>query len=254
MKNIREIYKIVLIIPITLLTSLYDLISDKQDIPISSMLIEKVFSQMSNVDSRVSIIVLEKLFYIILFNILYGNFIYENFRCSSVYVFSRLKSRKGWFYKNILQLLIFSASYTGIFLGVNLLICLKCSNGYIDNKAIATLTMLFFVITIILALTTLGINLISIRYGNTIGYIIVYSIIMFLVVLAINMYKNAYIANNLWILFINPMCGLFSEGNSSIKQQIAIMIYDLFLLSMLVVTGARYIENVDISLVDRECM
>jgi hypothetical protein len=253
MLNLKKWIKIIYIIPITLLSCSYRLISKIQNIPISTMLSNEVLGQVSNLDVKQFIFIFDNFYFLILFNILFGNIIYEDFRYSSTYLFSRIKNRKHWFYKKSLELLAISAFYTIIYLVTHLLICLQCSNNKIDTYTIHIVLLLFIMFTTLLTLTTLVINIISIRYGNTIGYIVVYISIVILVFIALNSQNISFMSDKQWLLMLNPMYSIILDVNTTISLQLIMIFYYILLIILSIVIGARFINTFDIALIDYEC-
>lgn len=244
--------KVLVIIPITIIFSAYKFISEPIDITVGNLLLSTVMGQTSTENTTAFLFVVEKLFYLVIFNIMYGNFIYDDFRYSSVYLFSRLKSRSTWFYKKSLELLGITFVYTGLFLITNFFICKNCTLSPIEQSDIIILFLLFARIIMLLFLTTVAINLISIRLGNALGFIIVYISVVLLVFVAMNQSSLPYIGTSKWLLIFNPACGIIEDIYYDTNLLVVFFIYNIILVCIAMMIGSLYIDRFDVALVDYE--
>lgn len=244
--------KIIFIIPITILFNFNVFLSKPSDIMVGDLLLGKIMGQMTTDNATVFIFLVDSLFYLIIFNLLYGNFIYDDFRYSSVYLFSRLKSRKTWFYKKSLELLGITIVYTLIFLLTNLWLSKMNTVQAINSETLIIFGLLFTRLVLLLFLTTILINLLSIRFGNALGFITVYIGVVMLIFLAASHQSIPFIGSNNVFLFLNPICGLIEETFSNFNIQVLFYFYNFFLLCIINIVGAFYIDRFDIALVDYE--
>lgn len=248
----RKWVKVFLIIPPTFLYSIDDFMFGKNNNAIGFSLAGKVLGEISLNENKVFVLVAESLFYLIIFNILYGNFISEDFRYCSVYLFSRLKNRKTWFYKKVLKLFTLASSYTLIFLGTNLFICIHNSTSNLNHYTWKIFFILFCMLTMILTLTTLTINLISLKFGNIIGFILVYITILVLIYIAIKGQNMPIIRKFPILMSINPVSGISFNFSEMPYIQVVISIYYFILIIAAFIFGAIYVNKLDIALSDSE--
>lgn len=96
MINRMPLLKVLVIVPIIILYHAISLgsLPNSINIPISDLLIESIFGRLQVGNSRSYTLIIEKMFYILVFNMLFGTYIYKNFLVSSIYLFSRLKTGK----------------------------------------------------------------------------------------------------------------------------------------------------------------
>lgn len=252
MSNWGKLLRIISIVPVTFLFSLYSLISDKHDIAIGSMLTERIFGTVTDDTKKAFLLVLSNILYLVLFNIFFGNMISEDFRFSSVYLFSRLKNRRIWFYKRALELIMISSVYTVLFLGSNLLVCMFCSTREIEINDLRIFLILFGLITMILAITTIIINLISIRLGSTTAFIAVYICVVMLIFLSLKHESIPLIGKYYYVRALNPLSGIVLNLSDNPFAQYMVILYYLVLMILTFVLGGNYVNNVDIALVDSE--
>lgn len=244
--------KILIIIPVTLLLSANRFITGIVDISVGELLLGNVLGRMSLGDTKAFVIIIEHIYYFVIFNILFGTYIYQDFQYSSIYLFSRLKNRKLWFYKKTCELLILSFTYAFLFVITNLVICLKISTNALDNEAIKIFIILCFKIFILLFITTLAINIIAIRFGSTYGFTSVYIVTVLLIFLAINHNKLPLIGDYQWSFMLNPFSGFLSKLISHKPMQVGFYLYNTGLIAIIIIFSAIYIDNFDIALADHE--
>lgn len=252
MCDFKKWIKVVWCIPVVILTNGYKFISDKSELPISTMILNNIYGQVSIGDAKAFIMVFENLFYIILFNILFGNYIYQDFQYSSIYLFSRTKNREKWFYKKSTEVLFVSMIYTVLFLCMNLFVCCFNNKNKCDIATYKVMLVLFAMITMFLSISTILINIISIRFGNSIGFIVVYLGIVVLSFLSLNYQKIPILKQNEKILILNPMCGVISNLMNKPFMQLMVLLYYCGLIIITFAIGAWYINKLDIALIDRE--
>lgn len=252
MSNWEKFLRIISIVPITFLFSLNSLISDKHDIPIGSMLTSRIFEQVTDDNSKAFLIMLSNILYLVLFNIFFGNMISEDFRFSSVYLFSRLKNRRVWFYKRAFELVMISSVYTVFFLGSNILVCMFCSTRNIEINDLKIFLILFGLITMILAITTIIINLISIRLGSTTAFITVYICVVMLIFLSTKHESIPLLGKYYYVRVFNPLSGIVLNLFDNQFAQCMVIFYYLVLLTLTFVLGGKYVNNIDIALADGE--
>lgn len=245
--------KSLIIVPISLLMSFDSLIAGRfSELDAGELLILKIFERAAVDDMQVFVFIIDKLVYLILFHLMYGNLISEEFRYNSIYVFYRLSNRKKWFYKKALSLFAISVCYTFFFLGTNLLICMRASKNKLHISDIQIFLILFLIITLTLMFTTLIINLLSLKLGSNISFMITYIAIVFFIFLTL--YGQGLTASKEYSLFtlLNPMSGINVGVMENVSTQIIFICYYLLLNVIVTLIGARFIDNFDIALCDME--
>lgn len=244
--------KVIIIIPATILFFIETLIRYPIDSPISTIMLTKIMGTITTDNSRVFVFVMEKQFYLVLFNIMFGNYIYEHFRFSSVYVFTRINSRKNWIIKEYIELLLISIIYTGLFLLTCLFICKKGSLQLYDSEVINVFITLYFNLVILIFWSTLLINLLALRYGNIIAFIIVY--IAFTVLMFIGL-KQQYIQNKSvaeLLYLVNPVSGVLNGYTYNTFLKVLSYIFKIVFVTITTIIGEKYIAKMDIALEDCE--
>lgn len=242
-----------IIVPITLLMSVDSfLYRGGVDLSIGELLILKIFERVAVGDLRVFVLMIDKLVYMVLFHILYGNLISEEFRYNSVYLFSRIGDRKKWFYKKSVILFLFSVSYTFVFLSTNLFLCMGSSTQRLSYRDIGIFFTLFLIISLTLMFTTLIMNLISLKFGSSIGFIITYSVIVILIFLSLYGNELPFPDEFAFIKLLNPMSGIHVGVMENLSAQAVFIAYYLLLVAAVILVGAAMINHMDIALSDAE--
>lgn len=225
---------------------------EKNNIEIADLLLGKIYGQTVMNGQRTFVMVTSSLIYLVLFNALYGNLISEDFRDRSVYIFSRIRNRKAWFYKKALEMLMISSAYSLIFLGTNLFICNFSSTRTIDINAFIIFIKLFIILTMALTITTLLINLISIKRGNSVAFVTVYLVIVSLIFLVLKSENISIVQKYPILISLNPVSGISFNFTGYPLMQVLLTIYYILIIIMTLILGAYQINKMDISLFDAE--
>ncbi|MDO5408946.1 MAG: hypothetical protein Q4F21_00650 [Lachnospiraceae bacterium] len=169
---------------------------------------------------------------VFLFQILFGTIIYQRFCTASVYYFSREANRIHWFLKQILFLLSLSFFYLFTILLVGTSIC---SRLYLIHTNITSFILIFYFLSIHslwLFLTTLAINLISIKAGSNIAFSIIGGV-QLLCISSLILWKDIFPLENTshfeihgLLLQINPISHLILSWHSSSLSNIQAAIQD----------------------------
>lgn len=245
----KKYWSLFAIVPLTLIFSINFILFGESTSSIEETVLNMVIGQVSSNDNKVMLFIGEKLYYLIFFNLLFGGFISEQFNDNAVYIFSRIKNRKKWFYKRATQLLAFSAVYSLIFVSTLIFIGVINSNGNFDGQTMYVICVLIVRMILLIFFTTLAINLLSVRYDSIRGFIIVYVISMILIFIAIK-YSNSNFSA--WIHLLNPMSGFIFPTSNNVILLVVSLIYYVALIIILMIIGAAYINRYDITETYRE--
>lgn len=115
-------------------------------------------------------------FPIILFQIIWGTYIYRHFCSASVYYFSRCNNRVKWFLKEIVYLYIYAILYLLSSLVISALVILFCGNLTLDSSAFLLALYYLILHSLWLFIITVLINVLSITIGSVAGFSIVAAI------------------------------------------------------------------------------
>lgn len=248
----KELLKCFTIVPILFFVNLYTLFS-KSDLSISAThwLLSSLFELNTIGEVKEYKFVIFKLFYILVFCLLYGNFIYKEFTIRSIYLFLRLKNRKLWFCKKYIELIIISATYTFVYL-YTLLIIYRISFSIIDieNNFLIVFIQLWISITIFLVLITLLINIIALKYNSIISFMIVYICFLILIGVAIKTDTIPLFIKNPYLGILNPAGTMIIVADN--MGYIFKIIYLILLNMITFYFGCKIVLKTDIGLINGE--
>lgn len=240
-------WKIFYIIPILLVYHLLTFSSPNSlDIPVGELLLESLFGRLDVGGMRSFALILEKLYYILFFNLLYGTYIYRYFNVGSEYLFTRLPSRKAWFYRKALQLLGITACYSFVYLVMLLLLSLYRSSYGLDIHTVKLLIFLWPVLTLFICLLTLVINLLAIRYGSNLAFLAVYVVLLLLVTLSLSVYDHPLVVRYPYLLLLNPVSAIIVNMLDVLSLQVGALVYFCLLNGLVMILGAYFINRMDL--------
>lgn len=250
---LKNIWKIVVIIPIAFLFNVNLLITKGGiDLSVQEMLAGCLFGAAETGDIKTYALVLEKSYYILIFNMIFGTYIYNDFLVSSIYLFSRLRDRKKWFNNKVVELVGFALTYTFLFLSILFIICAVSSNYQVDKSTFQMLGILWLLVTLFLTVTTLIINLIAIKFNSSVGFICVYIALLILIAHALQFHDLSLTDMGTYLMLVNPVYAIiFNMADNVVMRMIAI-IYYLILNGIVILLGTKYINNLEVGLLDKE--
>lgn len=255
MVNFKRWLNILWIIPITLLIYWTDLLPKDEVGEISQSLWYKfggIISGGEENSSKVFLVAIQQLYFLIIYNILFANYIVDNFKYSCIYVFSRVENKNKWFLKNAVELFCTSAIYSLAFIITLFFISLVGANFYFTIEDIKVAIIFWFKICILCYNTTLIVNLISIRFGSVISFIYVYGTVALIIMLSFEIANTEIMQEHPILNIFNPVNGILQELVTNIKFQSVFVLYNFGIIIITVITGMLYINKLDIALVNIE--
>ncbi len=228
----------------------YALISEPLEIDATQLLLGKLFGTITeisgdDIEIKKFIFISEKMGYLILFHILYGSYLSDDFRSISVYIFSRATNRRKWFLKKVSELMILSISYTFLLVGILTAITLHQSGIPITINFWKTVFFLFCIQSTITILTTLLLNLCAVKWNILVSFLIIYTCICILVIAAIRSSMTGHLT--IW----NPFCYV-ELGVQTGYRAYSMVVWNSCLCLFISIVGAEWIRHMDISLQDKE--
>ena len=128
-----NVLKTLIIIPIVFFRKSNLLLAGNgTDMPIAELFLQNMFSGNPSRTETNIVIVMFGLMEVIVFNLLFGTYIYHDLYENSIYIFIRQKSRIKWFINRSFQLFAYSAVYNILFILSTFLLCVVYSNQEID--------------------------------------------------------------------------------------------------------------------------
>jgi hypothetical protein len=254
MSRRRRIFLIVIIVPVAILINLLDLFSDPGNAPLSDLLIAQFITTASSSEISIFVFTVGDLYFLFYFNIVMGGTIYQYFRVGSVYYFARVMDRQGWYRRKLLALTGYAFLFSALLLTTYMGLCLPQSSEKIEIETAITFMLLLFFLTLIITISTAAINLLSIKYGSTKAFLIVYACELAAVYHILFSLRSQFLMEHHYIMALNPFRGLAGLGDLA-TDKIPIFcsgVYLLLILLMIGYTGGKYIMKVDIAIEDAD--
>lgn len=160
-------------------------------------------------------------FPLMIFQIVWGTYIYRHFCTASVYYFSRLKNRITWFAGEIPKLYLYILLYLTVLLVSCMLPMLLFRGIVVDSNSIIILIYYYVIQSLWLYITTMLINILSIKWGSSIGFVLVSGVQIFFIGMfaPLQSILNFDVPENLEfksrILKLNPISHLVLNWHSS---------------------------------------
>jgi hypothetical protein len=200
----------------------------------------------------VYVLIIERMYFIFIFNMIYGTFIYHDFQVSGIYLFTRLKDRKKWLYKSSIEVLIFAMTYTFLFLSTLLVICTYSSTYRLDGETIRMMGSLFVFITLFLTATTLIINLLAIRFNSGVGFFIVYVVLLLLTTLLLQSERLLSVDEEPYFMLLNPVAAIILNLSEDRTMRLVATVYYFLLNGIIVFVGAKFVNLLQIGLLRKD--
>lgn len=251
--KIQYFWKVFLIIPIVLLFNVNILLTEGGiDSSVGAIMANALFEYAQIGDMKAYVFVIEGMYFIFVFNMLFGTYIYQDFQVSSIYLFSRLRDRRKWFYKKVIEIGTFSLIYTFLFLTTLFVICIFGSNQQLDVSSIHMMGMLLIFISLFLTATTLLINLLTIKYNSSIGFICVYLVLLLLITVLLQSDWIALFTKTPYLLLLNPVAGVILNLAEDRTMGVLATIYYLILNGIIICGGAKFVNRLEIGLLEKD--
>ena len=194
--------KILLLIPFVGIISLGDLFgATKLEEEISYILWNSIFGSLSQGDIATIVLSMKTISSIFLFVLLYGNYIAEYFADVANIYFVRVRSRKVWTARKILELVVYAFFYSLLFATLETGICsLRVEEFVIERVLIQTMLIIVGILVPVLLVLTILVNGIATKWGISVGVLVAVVLTVGLEVVAIIGY------NCLGNIVLNPLC------------------------------------------------
>lgn len=168
------------------------------------------------------------LFPLFVFQIIWGNYMYQHFCVASVYYFTRLEKRNPWYFKETGKLLISSVMYIFVMIAAGTLYKGITSGITIGKNDIILFLYYMMIYSFYLFSTTLAINVISIKIGSLKAIYGVIGIQIFSMTLFglwekwidFSAHEIEEMQTQIWALKLNPISQLVLKWHSSSNEEL----------------------------------
>lgn len=253
MNSKSSLYKVLFVIPIVLFYKCNLLFQNTSAFCVLNDLFSQcIFDSKSIMEKKLLILAVDSIFVIVIFNLFFGMYIEKELSLNGVYIFSRIRNRSKWFYNKCMHLLMYSSLYTFLFVFMMLVICMISTRTWCDFATLNIFMYLWFALNFITFMSTLVINYMAIYYGEHVGFILVYMIMVVLMGLCLNFEKIPLISKNYSFFYINPMAAMSMYTLDSDKFKIGIVLYYIGISLLLIKYISVKISKLDISIDTRK--
>ncbi len=245
----RLLLALFIIIPVVLVFN-YDLFLShgKASYTLKQMLVSRIFDVKSIYEEKTLILAVNSIYFIVIFHICFGTYIYKDFISNGAYIFTRLKSRRVWFYRKSMDIIKFSMLYSFLFVGTLLTICRIFVGKPLEIDIIYTVFFLWFSSSVLIIMSTLLINMLSIFYGSHIGFIFGYATLVFLIAASINFEKIPLIGKYTYVSLINPASIMFLYLIENKVVVVLGFIYYSLVVALFICMSVKLVNKIDVSI------
>lgn len=173
---------------------------------------------------------------IIVFNILYGSFIYDELHGTGIYYFIRYQTRKKWFVLKIVTLLWSTFVFHAVYIGLQYICSLKLSNESVNPRNLGMLISYTAYLTILCFMTSMLMNILSVRFGRVIAFIAAYAVLVIMRRLVLSVGDVALLGTDLEVKALIPInLTLNEEGCFATDTYLSLSFTVLFCCILIVV-------------------
>lgn len=232
-------------IPLALVLMSGDFLTPPEATSISPLLTASVFGRIMLDGNASFVAAMENLTFVILFLLLFSNYLSEHFRCSAVYVFTRIRNRQRWCICRIVEIAVYAAIYVSLYLIVASAACCCRSTEPLTAGDLKIIATIFAFAMLLIILVTVLTNMIALRHGTAMGVIVTLLAICGLLFIAI------YAPDTKWNQVINPLsCMDFATRDPQL--QISALCSNTILVTTSIVAVTIMVSRFDVAMYDPE--
>jgi hypothetical protein len=186
------------------------------------------------------------LFGVVIINILFGDYIARDYLINSEYIFTRENNKGKWFLKKAAGLGLYSLLGMGVYVGTYVIGAITKSRKGVTVEDITVMVLTFIMMWELVFVTTLLINIISLKVGASISFIIVYSILIVSEMITFCMQSLPGNALVRFLHHMNPMSNITISWNYSTGNvywsvfYFATLIFIVLLIGYKITTGYEF--------------
>lgn len=202
------------------------------------------------------------MFPVIVFEVVYGIYIYRRFCTASVYYFSRQDNRLSWYGCECLKLFGYTVMFFGSYAIFHIIYGTSVMGIKMDSNGFYTLCCCLMMQIMYTFIFVFWINMLSILFGGQNATVLIMGIqYAFVFLLQVAEYEKKVTDVYSWKLYLNPFANVVAAWHSDIPQGNLLetkfttshsVIYFSFILIVSVIVGGICIKNMDIALENKE--
>lgn len=188
----------------------------------------------------------------IIFNFLFGTYIYNDLHISSIYLFVRQSNKTKWFLRKTTNLFLFASVYCLLQVLIPFITAFVNSKSPLNGTYIIQFAAVFLSFLFLTYLSTLLINIIAISLGSAFGFLFTYMVMILCFYHSVKSGEYYILNGMLSMNKFNPIDNsivLWQNGMFDIAVSMAI---NLLYISILIMLGIVMVNKVDVSLTNQE--
>lgn len=216
------------------------------DIEIKDLFSHHVFDVYGIMKRKALVLAMENLVFIVYFNLLFGNYIHNYFVKGSVFIFSRIQNRRKWFRIQSIQLYGICIIFTFVYLVMQLGVSIYSSMQMPDLECLKVFLIFWIAFSVILMISTFGINLGAIKFGTVKAFLMVYVFMIVLIQLSIHFDDIPILKNYYAIHVLNPMSAMSLVLIKGKIIKLGATVYYHMIIALMVYFAGDFIKQLDI--------
>ena len=178
---------------------------------------------------------------------MYGTWIYNDLKISSIYAFTRNSNRKNWYFCKCLELLLSIGTFFVIYTVFILSVVCFIKKSAPDMETSVFFISAFSVLSLGSFLFALSVNLLAVLVGGKNAFIAGITFIICNITLSIKFEKLPVISSMPVLLRLNPLANMICSWK--VNQAAYAILYFLILDLAIVMAGYRIVSGLDIGLI-----
>lgn len=244
----RKQYKyIFLLIPLVLLYRPFLFFGNYQlDESVGNLFLRNLFGGSYSREQIEIVLSMTSFFGVIVMNILFGDYICKDFFSNSEYIFTREQNKGKWFLKKAFGLGGYCILGTMLYVGIYAMGSIMKSSR---NVEVYDVTIMVFTTIMLLEftyLTTLLVNVLALKFGTTIAFVITYSICIGGEIITFCLQKMDGSTLVKTLHYVNPMSNMTISWNYSDWSNYWSILYFFALNVVLLMIGRKMASNYEI--------
>lgn len=256
--KLREVLKCLWIIPVYIYVHIVEILGEHTGESVNSVsdyIINDVFGVQTLYEKKQLILAVDFLFVVVLFNLLFGSYIYRYFIRNTLAYFSRVRERERWLKIKSIELYGYCFCYVALYILLEILFLFyKYEKVPFTMEDARVVFIMILVTTFIIGGTTLAINGIAIKIGSKVAFVSCY--IVMLILLGISMNFSDIVQNEKFqfLNLFNPMSAMTVGNVDSKLQQLLVLVYYIALTFGGCTVIAKGVKKMDIYGKNKEVM
>ncbi len=155
------------------------------------------------------------LFGLVFINILFTDYLTQDVFINTEYIFTRFQNRWCWYYRKIIGVILYSSLGILLYMSLYVVNAVWTSEYPLTKKDLGIMISVFVILTLFTYFSVILINLLALRFGNTIGFIITYSFLIISTIITMHLQEDPDKVMTQVLHRLNPMSNILVSWNFS---------------------------------------